>query len=138
MPLGSTQSGKLALAEDERGLSIDLDTKRFTPAQLDALADGELRMSFGFAVREQEWKELDDGTIVRTLIDVDLFEVSFVINPAYPDTSAAKRSLDKWREDRAVPLVDSAEAVSGAMLTNLGELRRRALLASLKARGKHR
>jgi HK97 family phage prohead protease len=139
-PLGSTKSGKLKLSEDGRGLSFELDTKRFTPAQLDALADGELRMSFGFAVREQEWKELEDGTILRTLKDVDLSEVSFVINPAYPDTSAAKRSLDKWQEDRAslTSLGDSfVAAADSARKLAMTELRKRALGASLKARGRH-
>lgn len=135
-PLGSTKSGKLTLAEDARGLSFGLDTKRFTPAQLDALSDGELRMSFGFTVRDQEWKELDDGTILRTLKEVDLSEVSFVINPAYPDTSAAKRGLDKWQEDRSVTLSDALGNLTEKVVVNLTELRRRALEASLKARGR--
>lgn len=141
LPLGSTGSGKLTLSEDERGLAFELDTKRFTPAQLDSLADGELRMSFGFTVREQEWKELDDGSILRTLKDVDLVEVSFVINPAYPDTSAAKRSLGKWQEARVTPSTvaeENAEAFEGHKASDkeLLDLRNRARAASLKARGR--
>ncbi|MBB4859459.1 HK97 family phage prohead protease [Novosphingobium chloroacetimidivorans] len=96
-PLGSTASGKLTLTEDDHGLAFDLDTARFTPAQLDALKDGDLRMSFGFRVLDQQWREDEDGNIERTLLEVDVFEISFVINPAYPATEAALRSLEAWR-----------------------------------------
>ncbi|WP_334185094.1 HK97 family phage prohead protease [Novosphingobium sp.] len=96
-PLGSTSSGKLVLSEDEHGLAFSLDTTRMNALQFDALRDGDLRMSFGFRVREDNWRELNDGTIERTLIEVDLFEISFVISPAYPATEAAMRSLESWR-----------------------------------------
>ncbi len=98
-PLGSTRSGKLTLSEDGYGLRFDLDIARFTPAQLDALRDGDCQMSFGFIVREQSWLEADDGTVIRTLIDVDLREISLVINPAYPATDAALRSMSEWRSE---------------------------------------
>jgi HK97 family phage prohead protease len=145
IPLGSTGAGKLRLSEDERGLAFELDTKRFTPAQLDALADNELRMSFGFMVREQEWRELEDGTYVRTLKDVELTEVSFVINPAYPDTNAAKRSLDDWREQRAAESTAAPETETtktfSEQLNQLRQAERRAMLklaaatTALRARG---
>ena len=96
-PLGSTRGGKLALAQDDTGLSFELDTARFTPMQLDAARDGDLQMSFGFVVRQDSWIQREDGVYERTLLDVDLFEVSPVISPAYPDTTAALRSLDAWR-----------------------------------------
>ena len=138
LPLGSTGgSKKLTLSEDERGLAFELNTARFTPAQLDALEDGELRMSFGFAVRDQEWREDDDGSILRTLKDVDLLEVSFVINPAYPDTSAAKRSLDAWKEERAKPtLEESAVELTDTVTDELDRLLKRGLEATLRARGR--
>lgn len=98
-PLGSTGSGKLVLTEDGHGLAFEMDTTRMTPAQLDALRDGDLRMSFGFRVLEQQWREDEAGRVERTLIDVDLFEVSFVISPAYPATEAALRSLENWRNE---------------------------------------
>lgn len=102
IPLGSTRSGKLALAEDERGLAFDLSGKRLTPAQLDAVADGDMRMSFGFRTREDRW-EKRDGQNVRTLLDVDLFEVSLVTMPAYPDTDVAVRSLERWQAEQEEP-----------------------------------
>ncbi len=97
-PLGSTQGGKLALREDENGLAFDLDTARFTAQQLDAAADGELRMSFGFSVVSDEWSSDDQGKPVRTLRDVDLYEVSPTILPAYEASKAALRSYEQWEE----------------------------------------
>lgn len=129
-PLGSTQSGKLVLNEDERGLAFELDTRRFTPAQIDSLTDGELRMSFGFIVRQDEWRKDNDGSIIRTLIDVELPEISFVINPAYPDTCAAKRSLENWEASQAT------EQPVKIPHPHLGELKRKALSAALQARGR--
>lgn len=96
-PLGSTRGGKLKLASDADGLAFELDTARFTPAQLDAARDGDLQMSFGFRVVKDSWVRREDGVAERTLIDVDLFEVSPVISPAYPDTTAALRSLEAWK-----------------------------------------
>ena len=110
-PLGSTGGGKLALEEDDVGLRFSLDPKRLTPAQLDAVADGDIRMSFGFIVREQTWVEKDDGAYERTLHDVDLIEISPVVSPAYPDTTAALRSLDAFKAEKPV-IEEVAEQVT--------------------------
>jgi uncharacterized protein len=122
-PLASTGSGKLVLKEDERGLYFEMDTTRMTPAQLSALEDNDLQMSFGFSVREQEWIELADGKIERTLIDLDLFEVSFVISPAYPETEAALRSLEAWKASREVASTVDTTAMLKRVLTARVDLR---------------
>lgn len=129
-PVGSTKSGRLTLVEDERGLAFEMDTGRMTPAQLSALAEGDLRMSFGFCVRDQEWKELDDGSIERTLIDLDLVEVSFVISPAYPDTTAALRSLEDWKVERSAPVVEEVPVAK----TDTSEMLKRVLAQEVKIR----
>lgn len=100
IPLGSTRSGKLALSEDANGLHFKLDAKRLTEAQLDAIADGDMRMSFGFSVPSggDKWEDRAGGGYTRTLTDVNLSEVSVVSTPAYPDTSAALRSLDIYKQ----------------------------------------
>lgn len=132
-PLASTGSGKLKLSEDEHGLAFDMDTTRMTPAQLDALSDGDLRMSFGFSVRDQEWREDDEGNIERTLVDVELYEVSFVISPAYPDTEAALRSLDAWKADRAAPeVIEETAEVEEVDQVLRAKLLARAILRSIK------
>ncbi len=97
-PLGSTKGGKLTLTRDDRGLKFDLDVTRFTPAQLDAARDGDLKVSFGFSAKVQEWNDAA-SPVIRTLIDVDLFEISPVIDPAYPQTEAALRSLSEFRSN---------------------------------------
>lgn len=112
-PLGSTTGGKLQLREDENGLWFSLDTSRFTPAQLDAAADGDLKMSFGFMIREQNWRE-DENGVTRELVDIHLEEVSPVIMPAYNDTSAALRSLAEFRSAKTAQEVEvTAEGFGG-------------------------
>jgi HK97 family phage prohead protease len=139
-PLGSTRGGKLALSADDTGLSFELDTTRFTPAQLDAARDGDLQMSFGFIVRQDSWVQRDDGVYERTLIDVDLFEVSPVISPAYPDTTAALRSLDAWKVEaraetpaEAVAEVAEEEPKENVALKIKRELIKKAIEQHLKA-----
>ena len=137
VPLASTRSGKLILAEDENGLAFEMDLSRMSEAQRSALEDGDLQCSFGFSVREQEWKEHDDGSITRTLLDVDLFEISLVISPAYPDTTVAMRSLTEWRA--ANPKETLEEVAKEGLSDMAGELARlhiRAMKQMLKARGK--
>jgi len=128
-PLGATRSGKLNLAEDHRGLAFDLDTTRFTAAQLDALADGDLQMSFGFIVREQDWREDRAGKVTRTIKDLDLTEISFVIDPAYPDTTAALRSLDAWKAEAIEVPTNTTYKIDVSPMT------KRALDAVLRAKG---
>lgn len=124
-PLGSTRSGKLVLREDARGLTFDLDVSRFNAAQRGALEDQDLQMSFGFSVREQVWKDNEDGTVTRTLMDVDLVEVSFVVNPAYPATDAALRSLDKWQaEQRKAEKVDTTKQLKRILMSRSNLLAR--------------
>jgi phage head maturation protease len=54
---------------------------------------GELSgMSIGFRTITDEWATVNEEQ-VRTLREVDLFDVSVVAFPAYPDTTIAKRSL---------------------------------------------
>lgn len=93
MPLGSTRGGKLKLWEDEDGLAFELKGKRLTEPQLDAVRDGDMKMSFGFVTRKDAWDRTAKPP-KRTLMDVELHEVSLVAMPAYPETSAALRSLE--------------------------------------------
>ena len=56
-------------------------------------------VSFGFECRAHKW-EKRQGVDVRTLLDVELYEVSPCAMPAYPDTSVAVRSLEQTREEQ--------------------------------------
>lgn len=79
----------LSLEEDKTGLKVEIrliDTQQ----NKDVLASvrGGLvdAMSFGFKARKVTWEDGEERE-VRTLVDVDLYEVSPVVWPAYPATS---------------------------------------------------
>lgn len=135
IPLASTRSGKLALRETEAGLEIEMDVGRMTDAMRSALEDGDLQQSFGFSVREQEFKELEDGTLVRTLVDVDLSEISLVISPAYPDTTVALRSLEEWRSTAAEEVAEFKKEAVERDIAAANQLSLMAMRAELAARG---
>ena len=124
LPLGSTRGGKLDLREDKVGLAFDLSGKRLNEAQLDAVRDGDMRMSFGFRTKAEKWEERKDMLPLRTLLDVDLFEISLVTMPAYPDTDVGVRSLAAWREqqpndaDEQVAAAQAAAYIELMTLTN--------------------
>ena len=87
--------------EDSTGLRVEIDPPDTSVARdlLTSIERGDVTgMSFGFIVREDDWSQDDDG-ITRELRDVDIFDVSVVTFPAYPDTSVAVRSLEVWRAD---------------------------------------
>lgn len=95
--LGRTKNGTLRLREDNVGLSFELDLPN-TTAGKDALTSIRRKdvsgMSFGFFVQEDSWargKGADPH--IRTLLKVDLFEVSPVAFPAYPQTDVSTRGM---------------------------------------------
>ena len=90
LPLASTSSGTLRLEEDGRGLrfAADLPDSPSGRDLAEAIRRGDLRgMSFGFGVKRDRWSADSSGRTVRSLLEVDLFEVSAVAFPAYPSTS---------------------------------------------------
>ena len=92
--LGRNTAGTLALEEDARGLRIVATPPNTTWAAdlMTMMKRGDVnQMSFGFYVREDEWADVD-GVLIRTLRDVDLFDVSIVSFPAYVETSAEARA----------------------------------------------
>lgn len=93
--LGRNRAGTLALGEDERGLSVAIRPPGTGWAMdlVESMRRGDVdQMSFGFYVREDEWRD-EDGVLVRVLRDVDLFDVSVVTFPAYVQTSAEARRM---------------------------------------------
>mgnify|MGYP001558303859 CR=1 FL=1 len=100
--LGRNTAGTLTLAEDARGLAIEIDPPDTQIARdlLVSLERGDVnQMSFGFSVWEngQSWSVDTDGeTMIRTLTRVRLYDVSPVTFPAYPQTDVAVRELRAW------------------------------------------
>jgi len=100
MVLGNTENGSLVLQEDERGLKFEL-TLPETSVGKDARAlikRGDVKgMSFGFRTLREQWDESDPKKVVRTLLEVRLYEVSPTPMPAYPQSSVAARSIEDVR-----------------------------------------
>lgn len=104
--LGRNQSGTLTLEEDDTGLAIDIDAPDTQVARdvIVSIGRGDIsQMSFGFTVRAggQTFDQDEEGNVIRTLSDVQLFDVSPVTFPAYPQTDVAVRSFEGWRQDAA-------------------------------------
>lgn len=102
--LARTRNGTLRLAEDARGLRVELEPGDTTYAR-DLVANVRRRdvdaMSFGFRTKRDSWSlgTGPEGADVRTLEDVDLFDVSPTSFPAYEDTAVAVRSWEEARRD---------------------------------------
>ena len=98
--LGRVSSGTLTVREDENGLWMEIDPPDTSAARdlMTLIERGDIsKQSFGFIVRSDEWA-MEDGVETRTIIEVDeLFDVSPVTYPAYPDTSVALRSLKIYK-----------------------------------------
>lgn len=93
--LARTTSGTLDLSSDKRGLRVDADLADTSVGRdlVVLLERGDVsQMSFGFTVETDEWAMQKDGSELRTIRDVNLFDVSAVTFPAYPQTDAALRA----------------------------------------------
>lgn len=102
MVLGSTKNKTLKLEEDDKGLKFELDLPD-TQAGRDAaimVSRGDVEgMSFAFGVLKEEWDEEDPKNVIRTLIKLDLKEISPTAFPAYPKTKVIARSVKDDYED---------------------------------------
>jgi len=120
-PLGRTLNGTLILEDDERGLAVKIDPPD-TSWGRDALASvkrGDVsQMSFAFSVRENgdRWVQNDDGSYIRFLKRggcEQLYEVSPVTFPAYPQTSVSVRSMVETLQNQRAEQPEEEEAQRG-------------------------
>lgn len=100
MPLGRQSNGTLRLSKDSDGLHDEIDLPDTTAGRDVATSTrrGDLAgQSFSFEVRDnggEEWGLVPGGHAqIRTLRDVDVFDVGPVTMPAYADSTAGMRSL---------------------------------------------
>lgn len=96
-PLARTSAGTLKLAEDEHGLAIEAqlaDTSHARDVVADIEAGNIKGMSFAFRTLKDQWAKVGPGRWLRTLLDVELLDVSPVTWPAYPSTEVALRAQD--------------------------------------------
>ncbi len=109
--LGRNRSKTLRLAEDARGLAIEIDlpdTQTVRDLVAAPIERGDVsQMSFGFSVRPggQDWAKDDSGLTIRTLKRLRLYDVSPVTFPAYPQTDIAVRELRAWQQQASVTAI---------------------------------
>lgn len=110
-PLGRIKAGTLSLDEDQKGLRFVIkppDTQ-WARDLLVSIQRGDVdQMSFAFMTVQDRWEHIGDQTI-RTLLEVQLYDVSPVTYPAYPQTSAAVRSQLEIFKSRSLEARDADE-----------------------------
>jgi uncharacterized protein len=97
-PLARTSSGTLKLSTDSVGVAFtcSLDTRSSYANDLAISVErGDTRgCSFGFQTNKDTWTN-DNGTLLRTLNEIEVFEISVCSSPAYPQTDVSVRSIPK-------------------------------------------
>ena len=127
--LGRNKAGTLRLREDSRGLKYDFDPPDTAAARdvVELLRRGDVsQSSFGFRTLKDRWTFSDNPNepALRELLEVELFDVSPVTFPAYPDTVVGIRSADD-----AKALFEEARA----RMAEAGDRNARELLALAEA-----
>lgn len=107
--LGRTTAGTLSLKVDERGLYGVIAVNPNDREAMDLYARvkrGDVNQcSFGFVIDKARDDYRNDGSILTTITDLTLFEVSVCTFPAYESTGVEARAkeahehaLEAWRE----------------------------------------
>ena len=113
--------GTVRLFTDERGLGFEIDVPDTQLGRdlATSVERGDIdQNSFAFRIAQDgdKWVE-EAGVITRTIRRVaELFDVSLVTYPAYPDTSVAVRSLDEFLRQQppaVIPAVTSSPRETG-------------------------
>lgn len=103
--IGRSTSGTLTYSIDEVGVRYSiLVPKSATGQHVKELVErGDVNgSSFVFTIADggQKWEERTDKTYKRTITKFEgIFDMGPVDRPAYPDTTAAKRSLNEFKEE---------------------------------------
>ena len=94
--LGRTKNQTLVLSEDRKGLKIEITPPYTSYANdlINLMRRGDIdQMSFQWVNEKDEWDSTDLNNVVRTLVTVkELWDVSVVTFPAYPQTKAEVNS----------------------------------------------
>lgn len=89
--LGRTKSGTLQLEEDNRGLKFEIELPNTSVGRdlAESMSRGDINQcSFGFWITEETW-DYSVEPALRTIHEVELYEISVVSIPAYDDTEAS-------------------------------------------------
>ncbi len=104
--LGRTGAGTMTLSVDETGFKYDItapETQTIRDLVLTPMERGDINQSsFTFIIGRDgdRWYEDEEGVIVREIHRFKrVFDVGPVSIPAYPDTTAASRSLQQFKQE---------------------------------------
>ncbi|WP_431014686.1 HK97 family phage prohead protease [Bradyrhizobium pachyrhizi] len=116
--LGRQSAGTLRLRENGLGLYFELDADLTTPSGQEAFGNIKRRnikgCSFGFRVLSENWT--DDGDVpLRTILEIQLYEVSVLANPAYETTAAWVSSRAKNNNTAARRRIEAAQRRRGIL-----------------------
>lgn len=98
--------GTLALTIDDKGLRYEFKPPKTALANevKEYLRRKEIQGSsfwFNLDKNGEEWEKVADGTYIRTITKFkEIYDVSLVFKPAYPETTAAIRSLEDFEKKK--------------------------------------
>lgn len=100
-------NGSLQMAIDERGVKFSFDAPETSLGDeiLIGLRRGDIsQCSFAFTVAEDRWEKRNDGSILRTIENInELYDMSLVYTPAYDATIAVnKRGLEELMKEEEI------------------------------------
>jgi HK97 family phage prohead protease len=113
-PLARTSAGTLKLSTDSIGVAFtcSLDIRSTYANDLAISVErGDVRgCSFGFQTNKDTWTN-DNGTLLRTLNDIEVFEISVCSSPAYKQTDVSVRSIPKELRSLLTRSLDDEDGV---------------------------
>jgi Escherichia/Staphylococcus phage prohead protease len=125
--LGRTKNGTLRAWEDQTGLAVEIDppSTQWASDLLVSIDRGDIsQMSFAFRVGEESWETVD-GIDVRTILTFDeIFDVSPVTYPAYPETDVSIRLMRFLIDGPAQPNGGSEVPQDGPRARSLNQIMR--------------
>lgn len=94
--LGRTKSGTLRVAEDQKGLSFEVDLPETRADVLESLKRGDIdQCSFAFTITDDgmDVERRADGSKMITITKIErIYDVTIATYPAYEDTEVSARS----------------------------------------------
>jgi len=98
--LGRTPN-TLQLFEDDIGLRYEITPPNWAEKHIETIERGDVRgSSFIFRSLVEEWDETNSDMPIRSVIEAELYEVSPVTTPAYPQSSVGIRSAEEVFQSR--------------------------------------
>ncbi|MFE6080711.1 HK97 family phage prohead protease [Streptomyces virginiae] len=110
--LGRRSANTLRLGTDSTGIWYEVDLPDTTAGNdlFELVKRGDVTgSSFTFRADDDDWAKGPDGMPLRTITRMRVFELGPVLNPAYPDTTVAARSM------RAAPSVSPPHTTEKTM-----------------------